>query len=53
MQRLTGDLVTLRAPEPADAEDLLRIVSEPAAAEWWPPHTLGGVERDFINGANG
>ncbi len=53
MRRLTGDLVSLRAPAPADAEDLLRIVSEPASAEWWPPHDLADVERDFINGGHG
>lgn len=47
---LSGELVTLRPPR---AEDLLRIVSEPAVAEWWPPHAIDDVRRDFVKGGYG
>ena len=50
---LDGSLATLRAPVAADAESLLRIVSDPAVAEWWPEHTIEDVRRDFVEGGYG
>ncbi len=50
---LRGALVALRAPRPDDAEPLLRIVSEPAVARWWPPHDIEDVRRDFLGGGYG
>lgn len=45
---LHGTHVTLRPPDPADAEALTAILAEPEVARWWPGYDLDRVLADLI-----
>lgn len=45
---IVGPLVTLRAPEDADAAPLLGILLEPEVAVWWVGYTPERVRRELI-----
>jgi len=42
---LRGERIELRAIEPADLDELHRIVSTPEVVRWWNPHTRDEVEE--------
>jgi aminoglycoside 6'-N-acetyltransferase len=50
---LTGQLVTLRAPRPEDAESLTRILAEPEVLPWWGPHGIDEVRSEQIESQAG
>lgn len=46
---VSGPLVTLRAPQAADAAPLLSILSEPEVAVWWVGYTPERVQEEIID----
>ncbi len=46
---ITGPLVTLRAPQAADADALLAILTEPEVAVWWVGYTAERVQREILD----
>lgn len=46
---VSGPLVTLRAPQAADAAPLLSILTEPEVAVWWVGYTPERVQEEIID----
>ena len=47
---LRGERIELRAIEPADLDELHRIVSTPEVERWWNPHAPAELERWLTEG---
>jgi aminoglycoside 6'-N-acetyltransferase len=50
---LTGEMVTLRRAEMADAERLAEILALPEVAAWWGRHDLDRVRNEVIDPGDG
>ena len=50
---LKGEIVVLRPVREDDVDDLVRMFTEPAVAEWWPRYDRQTVEEDLLHNDEG